>query len=165
MKNSNLVVIVLAVLVVFGGWYAYTTYYTGSPTQSGEEVVGSSMPVPGTSGVEETIVNVDTGVPLNATVTLTADGFSPKSVTIRKGGTITFINEDTGKMWVASASHPAHTMYGGTTLEQHCAAGAVAPFDQCKSGATYMFTFDKVGSFNYHNHLVNGQFGTVVVVE
>ncbi|TSC68428.1 MAG: Plastocyanin [Parcubacteria group bacterium Gr01-1014_56] len=173
MKNSAIVVIILAVLVVFGGWYAYTNYYTASPTPSTDTTQNTTP-----SGTDNTQVDNNTdgisadinagvtvGTAMSASVVLTASGFSPKSVTIKKGGTVTFKNESTGAMWVATASHPTHTVYDGTTLGVHCTAGAAASFDQCSSGTTYSFTFSKAGSFNYHNHVVTGQFGTVVVVE
>ena len=175
MKNSAIVIIVLAVLVVAGGWYAYTTYDSASSTPtdttSDTSLSGSSDSQNNdtdTSGGVSADINtgVTTGsVPMTASVTLSANGFSPKSVTIKKGGTVTFTNESTGKMWVATASHPTHTVYDGTTLQAHCAAGTAASFDQCKDGSSYNFTFTKVGSFNYHNHSSASEFGTVVVVE
>ncbi len=101
--------------------------------------------------------------PMQATVTLTQDGFSPKSVTIAEGGTVTFVNQGGGQMLVASAQHPTHAVYGGSTLSQHCPDTTGTAFDQCQSGNSYTFKFQKKGSWNYHNHLVAGQFGTVVV--
>jgi plastocyanin len=102
---------------------------------------------------------------MTATVHLTSSGFSPKSVTVAKGGTVTFINDTTGNMWVASAQHPTHTVYDGTDRAAHCTAGytGAKPFDQCANGNTYNFAFNKVGSINYHNHSNSSQFGTVVV--
>jgi plastocyanin len=103
---------------------------------------------------------------MSATVTLTANGFTPNKVTIKKGGTVTWQNDSTGKMWVASASHPTHTVYSGTTLQQHCGSGDADAFDECGNSAkSYSFTFDKAGTWYYHNHSNAPQTGTVVVVE
>lgn len=101
-----------------------------------------------------------------ATVTLTNEGFSPKTVTIKKGQTVTWLNQASMDMWVASSVHPVHSAYSGTTLQQHCPDAQNSSFDACQGfskGSTYSFTFDKVGSWNYHNHLDPNQTGTVVV--
>ncbi len=57
-------------------------------------------------------------------------------------------------MWTASAPHPQHTNYAG--------------FDQLKSvpnGGTYEFTFTKVGTWKYHNHVAPTFTGSVTVTE
>jgi len=69
-------------------------------------------------------------------------------------------------MWVASDPHPAHTGYDGTSLAQHCATGSTPSFDECSSvakGSSYSFTFNKSGSWGYHNHANHSYAGTVVV--
>lgn len=106
--------------------------------------------------------------PAVTTVTFTDTGFSPASVTLKAGESVTFINDTDKPMWVASAQHPTHTVYDGTNLSEHCASGhsGEQPFDQCSSagkGGTYTFTFTKPGEWKYHNHMGSGQFGTIVV--
>ncbi len=102
---------------------------------------------------------------MSATVTYTSAGFSPKSVTIAKGGTVTFVNQAGSAMWVASDPHPVHTSYDGTSRSQHCAAGYTGPkpFDQCSGTGNFTFTFDKAGSFGYHNHSNDNDAGTIIV--
>ncbi|HEX2613926.1 MAG TPA: plastocyanin/azurin family copper-binding protein, partial [Nitrososphaera sp.] len=90
-------------------------------------------------------------------------GFSPKNVTINKGDTVKFVAES-GSMWVGSDEHPNHTEYDGTSRQQHCATGSSTSFDQCATGSTYSFTFNKVGTFDYHNHMA-ASFGGVVIVK
>ena len=68
-------------------------------------------------------------------------------------------------MWVASAQHPTHTAYAGTSLSQHCDDATDTSFDQCKSGSSYSFTFNKAGTWAYHNHSNSSHFGRVLVVE
>lgn len=97
------------------------------------------------------------------TVILTDGGFSPKSVTIKKGDTVKWVNQSSEDMWVGSAMHPTHTVYSGTTLKEHCPDADGTAFDQCAAGDGYTFTFEKVGSWNYHNHKDSSQFGTVIV--
>jgi plastocyanin len=102
---------------------------------------------------------------MSATVTYNGSTFSPSSVTIAKGGTVNFVATNGQSMWVASAPHPTHTGYDGTSESVHCAAGYTgpAPFDMCAAGTSFSFTFDKTGSFVYHNHLNTSAHGTVVV--
>lgn len=91
---------------------------------------------------------------MEVTVTVTSEGFSPATVTIKKGGTVTWVNMLDEQVWVASALHPTHKEYPG--------------FDQLKGmgkGGSYSFTFDKVGSWKYHDHLNPSRFGKVEVVE
>lgn len=127
------------------------------------------------NSVSTTTINISTtGTSTNqvsskaktVTVTYSATGFSPSPVNINKGDTVKFVNNSDSNMWVGSANHPSHTVYDGTTLSEHCATGATPSFDSCKNlskGQSYSFTFDKVGTWNYHNHSSSSKFGSVVV--
>lgn len=161
---KTLISIVIALAVIAGGWYWYATQGLGAltlaPAGAENSASGGNGALSGAEASAETAAAA-----MSATVTLTADGFSPRSVTVKKGGTVTFVNESAGNMWIGSASHPTHTAYSGTTLAEHCAEHSTDAFDQCENGDTYSFTFQKAGSWNYHNHSNASQFGTVVVVE
>lgn len=77
-----------------------------------------------------------------ALVTITKDGFVPSTISIKKGQTIKWINNDDSPHRVASDPHPTHT--------------GVAGFDSgnnVSKGATYVFNFQKTGTFGYHDHL------------
>ena len=85
-------------------------------------------------------------------VTYSDSGFTPASVSIKVGETVTFKNTSSKSMWVASAPHPTHSAY--------------PEFDAKKGAAMnedYSFTFTKAGTWKYHNHLNSSNFGTVVV--
>jgi plastocyanin len=100
------------------------------------------------------------------TVEYTDSGFSPQSLTVKLGTAVTFVNKTSGEMLVASAPHPVHTGYDGTTMAQHCAPGATPSFDECtpaSAGGTYTFTFDKAGTWKYHNHIDPTKFGSITV--
>src|SRR6185436_6078649 len=114
-----------------------------------------------------TSTSTDTGAAMTAAVTYTASGFSPATVTVKKGGTVTFTQQGGSSMWVATGPHPAHTGYDSTSRTAHCTSSytGAKPFDQCASGASYSFTFDKVGTWPYHDHMDATNFGKVVVVE
>jgi len=88
-------------------------------------------------------------------VTYNSQGFSPKSVTIQKGDTVVFEIKTGKAASIASDPHPMHTGY--------------PEFDQYKSdqrgASTFRFTFDKVGTWQYHDHLNANMTGTVIVTE
>lgn len=124
---------------------------TGSSTSTSSTVAGS----------------VDVSVGTGKTVTVNYDGskFTPSTVTIAKGDTVTFVAASGKTFWVAADEHPTHTEYDGTSRSTHCAAGyaGAKPFDQCASGSTYSFTFTKSGTFDYHDHMHAQAEGKVVV--
>lgn len=163
--------IALVVLVVLIGWYYYASIATPvadqiAVTESTDGTAGetsSPMPVPG-SNTPEMVVEPDRSPqPTGATVTYTASGFVPQTVTITRGQSVTFIDQSGRGMWVASALHPTHASYSGTTLAEHCPDTTGTAFDQCAAGETYTFMFTKAGTWRYHNHVTGGDPGTVVV--
>jgi hypothetical protein len=110
---------------------------SGSQNQSGETKGG----IGGTNGVVT-----------ETTVAYKDDGFHESVTYIKLGSTVVFKNDSSRDMWVASAPHPTHTAY--------------PEFDQKKSvtrGGVYSFTFTKVGSWKFHNHMMPNQTGTIVV--
>src|SRR3989344_5462020 len=96
----------------------------------------------------------------------TDSGYSPSELTIKIGDTVTWKNESSSGMWTASAMHPTHTLYSGTSLEEHCKNNQSDSFDECssiKSGESWSFTFEKQGTWPYHNHVQTGHFGKIIV--
>ncbi len=172
----------MVAVVVAGGAYWYTSKPSANETPtlansdmssetSGQEAPGPST-VPsgtgtGTGGVSaEVSVNTGTSAtPSTASVSYNGTSYSPKDVTVKRGGTVTWTNTGSGSMWVASAQHPSHTAYAGTTRQEHCPDAAGTAFDQCAGGQTYSFTFTKAGKWNYHDHMNASAFGSVTVVE
>lgn len=171
-------VIVVILLIVGGAWW-YSAQTPAAPTQQNVNIetggtsttteTGSNTP-PGTEtptgGGAAVGVSVSSA-PMNATVTYSDAGFSPSTVTIRKGGTVTWVNESSGNMWVASAQHPTHTAYNGTSRHEHCGTQQEpVAFDQCRGETgNWTFTFGKTGTWAYHDHINASRFGRVEVVE
>lgn len=124
---------------------------TGSDTSDSTDTGGNGTTTNGGSS--------DTG---ENTIVFTDSGFEPSSITIQQGETVTWVDQSSRTMWVASDRHPTHTQYDGTTTSAHCPNDGDA-FDQCGTGERYTFTFDKTGEWGYHNHkpLVRG--GTITV--
>ena len=108
------------------------------------------------------LVSVGISVPKTVVISYTDSGFSPANVTIKKGDTIKYVNNSSKEMWPASAMHPSHNAYPET-------GGCIgSKFDACariKTGATYSFTFNQVGSWGYHDHISPNFFGKITVTE
>ncbi|OGG11905.1 hypothetical protein A2Z00_00945 [Candidatus Gottesmanbacteria bacterium RBG_13_45_10] len=94
------------------------------------------------------------GVTERTVVAYTDLGFAPSPVTVKQGTTVTFVNNSSRGMWVASDVHPTHLLLPG--------------FDELSSavkGGTYDYTFVKVGTWTYHNHVNPSDTGSVTVTK
>lgn len=85
---------------------------------------------------------------------MTTQGFEPKEITIQKGETVVFVNEAPEDRWPASNIHPTHEIY-----PEFDPKTKVAP------GKSWQFTFDKAGTWKYHDHLIPTDSGTVTVTD
>ncbi len=86
-------------------------------------------------------------------VNISGFAFVPQTITIKKGDTVTWTNEDSTPHIVASNPHPTHTDL----------PGLVSPTLQ--KGQSYSFKFDRSGSWGYHCHIHPSMTGTVIVTE
>lgn len=152
--------ILVVIIVIAGGWYLFSGNTAKAPAP--ETAVTNQMPaIDGTT--PETVV--ENAAP-SVTVTYTDQGYSPASVTIPAGTTVTFVNQSSKNMWVASAMHPTHAVYSGTNLDQHCPDTTNSAFDQCAgsaAGTSFSFTFNKEGTWKYHDHIDSKKYGTIIV--
>lgn len=73
--------------------------------------------------------------------------FTPSQITVAKGGTVTWTNKDS----------TTHTVVDDLSNVGGPDSGNIAP------GATYSFTFNKTGSFQYHCRIHPSMRGTIVV--
>jgi plastocyanin len=89
-----------------------------------------------------------------STTAIAYDGsnFSPRSLTVAPGTTVTFTNNSSRSMWVASDPHPAHTNLSSFDADRAYAAGQ-----------SYTYTFDKAGTFTFHDHLNSAARGSIIV--
>ena len=100
--------------------------------------------------------------PLAVTVTYTDSSFGPATTEIKRGDTVTFVNQSNRGMWVASAIHPTHTLYPEKSSND-CFGSSFDACTQISPGNSWSFTFNSVGSWNYHNHARPNHTGVVVV--
>jgi plastocyanin len=155
MKTSTVVGIAVVIVVVGIGWYFLSNKAASTTAPTEQAALNTNSGAVSTSTA-----------PMSMTVTYGPNGFSPSSVTIATGGTVTWVaGPGADELWLASNPHPTHEGYDGTTRAQHCATGykGPQPFDQCSVGTTFSFTFTKVGSWGYHNHGNHSDTGTVIV--
>jgi plastocyanin len=185
MDGKTIGIIAVVIIVLIGGWIWLSGSPTPAPAPSGPGVpdtttdtnpvvnpVGTNpvavpaQPVnPGTTSTTTTTTTTTRTTTGGVTIAYTNQGFSPKTISVPVGTQVTFVNQTSENMWVASAPHPTHQGYDGTTESVHCASGysGPAPLDQCAFGTSFAFTFGKVGTWPYHNHASPTDFGMVTV--
>lgn len=145
--NSSMLtwlVIFLVLLGLVGAYFVFRKSATEVPVQTEDTNTQTEQ----STATESPIMEKTEAV----TITYKDGVFTPSTVTIKKDTTVKFVNGGNDQMWVASAPHPQHTNLPG--------------FDQLKAvgrGESYEYTFIKVGSWKYHNHVNPTAFGTVVV--
>jgi plastocyanin len=86
-------------------------------------------------------------------IALTEDGFRPERITIKKGTNVRFTSARNTFFWPASDLHPTHEIYS-----------EFDPKEPIGSDGVWSFTFDRVGSWTYHDHLAPYFVGEIIVV-
>jgi plastocyanin len=148
-----LVVVVLVLILIF-----WNSPESEAPTG---ETPTSQVPAPGFEGTPEMIVEASENE-----IIFTDAGFLPAELRVKAGDTVTFENRSSVGFWPASAIHPTHEVYAGTSLSEHCPDGGADAFDACgafAAGSSWSFTFTKSGTWKYHDHLNASRTGTIVV--
>lgn len=153
--KTLLVIIVVAVVLAGGYFLLRKPYRPAAPLPPSSRRQIAPQPAAGQTPTQEKLV-----------VTYTDVGYSPKTLRIKKGETVTFKNESSRSLWTASGVHPTHRLYSGTSLDKHCPDTSGTAFDACTGvvpGGAWSFTFAKTGTWNYHNHLNPSDIGTIAV--
>ena len=71
-----------------------------------------------------------------------ADRYEPRTLTVKRGDEVTFVNKDTDDHWPASDDHPSHQLY--------------SEFDPKKPigpDSSWGFVFERAGQWGLHDHL------------
>lgn len=103
-------------------------------------------PVPATSSAAPAVKDI--------IVAILDDGFFPSVLRVSKGTNVTWVNKDSVPHWPASDPHPTHHLLPGFD-----------PLRPLQTGDNYSFTFDKAGSWKYHDNLNPSLTAVVEVVE
>lgn len=158
-KKQTYLLLIVAFLICFtlgAGAVAYLQYRNLGSQQSQQKQAQS----PGTVQKQPEAEQQPGEEPQEPRVVYSDGGYLPDPLIVKKGTMVTFENATENPMWTASDQHPSHRLYptrGG------CLGST---FDACVGtppGGTWSFTFDIVGSWNYHNHLNPANGGTIIV--
>ena len=90
----------------------------------------------------------------SATVTITGSGFTPETVTVKRGQKVEWINTDTVPHQIAPDPHPVHSSYP-----------ALSETDALQPNESMTFSFDASGTYTYHDESNPLTFKGVVIVE
>jgi plastocyanin len=158
MNNKVFIGLIVLALGVLVGWYVFDgappTLTTLMPQKEQVSVQTPQLTPQASLSGESTQQMQKGGGAARIVVTYTDTGFAPVIATVRVGDIVTFVNESSTAMWVASAMHPTHQLL--PSLDQKASVG---------SGGTYEYTFTNVGTWKYHNHVSPDDVGTVVVTQ
>jgi plastocyanin len=144
--KKPVVIIIAAIIIVLGGAGLYvsahkTTKPATANTGTTENTSGNNTPTASTTDTTTAA----------STITYSNNGFSPDTITVKSGTSVTVKNTSSQAMQFDSDPHPAHT--NDTDLN----VGLVA------AGKTTTFVADKTGSFGFHNHLNPSDTGKIIV--
>ncbi len=145
--NKTLIAVVVVVIVAAAGYFILSANKSAAPATSQTQTQitpSSSEATQPTSSPSGTIAEENS-------VTLTSSGFSPATLTVKAGAKVTWTNKSGGAAIIASNPHPTHTDYPPLNLGTF------------QDGGTLSLTFNKAGTYGYHNHLDPSQTGTIVV--
>lgn len=108
-----------------------------------KELVSSRLPTPVmTTTTQKSEPIIEEPSIQSTRVTYTRGGFSPRTVSVKKGAVVLFANESDETLWVGSDPHPSHEWLSGFD--------SLAGFQK---GESYSYTFSKEGTWGYHNHV------------
>lgn len=169
MNKIVIAVIVIAVLVILGGYFLVGGRSAQPNPPAGETAnEPTAAPLPAVGQTPAKPLPSSTVPADKKNVVIYRDGgYSPSTLEIKQGETVVFQNQSSAAMWTASAVHPTHRLYSGTSLSEHCGSPAEKDsFDACRGiqpGESWSFQFNKKGTWQYHNHLNATHTGTIVV--
>lgn len=172
--NKNIWVVVGVLVLIAVGWFLFGGNYVNGPavvddTENVEEMGEEEAPVsevPVEDGADEVVAEDDEVSLDSPNVSFDGSAYSPNILTVEAGTTVVFENNSDRNMWPASAIHPTHTLYPGSSIAKCGTEDADSIFDACGAvnpGDSYSFTFDEVGEWKYHDHLRPSANGRIVV--
>ena len=92
-------------------------------------------------------------VPSDVVVIRKSDGFYPPEITIKKGTRVVWVNKSGRPFWPASDLHPTHELYS-----------EFDPKEPILDGQAWAFTFERAGTWSYHDHLRPNKRGVIKVI-
>jgi plastocyanin len=143
--GKKIIVIILAVLIIGGVFGLTRNKNTNNNSQTSPPPTAQNAQTNNSSSSEQTNTNTPAST---SSVTIQNFAFSPSDITVKKGTTVTWTNQD-------STPHTVTEMDTQTGPD----SGNLNP------GAKYTFTFNQNGTFKYHCTLHPEMLGTVTVTD
>ncbi len=150
MKKSSVIVVIIVVVVLAAGAFALTKN-KDKTSDANTEAPTTSQTASNTNQTQNTEQQAAGTETDGTTITYSNDGFSPSTLTVKSGTTVTIKNSSSKVLQFDSNPHPDHTDNPELNV------GTVSP------GKSATFTVTKTGSHGYHNHLNTSDTGTLVV--
>lgn len=155
-KNTTIIAVIAIIIALYGAFLLFNKPAVAPEVGDMATTTGemATTATPTTTMKKTTPAKMTTATPKIGTYTVlyTDSGFSPSILEVKIGGKVSFVNNSSKEMSIAS------TGIGGfgavTTLNQ---GGSV------KRGGTFTATFTGVGAWGYMNRLWQGDKGTIVV--
>ena len=146
--KKGIVAVVVVVIIAIAAWYIFGNKNSNNSSLYGNNN-NSSASNQTPSGSNNTPANGANSSQTQSTnkVTIANMAFSPSQITVNKGDTVTWTNNDS----------TTHTVTDDLSNVGGPSSGDIAP------GSTYSFTFTKSGSFQYHCSIHPSMRGTIVV--
>lgn len=143
-KAVLIVIIVVVAIAVAGVAALIFANPTKAPTTTQNEQTSSNS---------ETDANSTGSTAEMATITFTNDGFSPSTLTVKKGTKVTVVNNSNDPVQFSSDDHPTHREDPEINMET------------LQPGESGSFTVSTVGTHGFHDHIDDSKTGTLVVTE
>lgn len=143
-------VIAIASVILLGTWvYIATRGPASDQTTDIRTTPQSDIDTTSETPVSDTAVEPAS----DTTIAYTNEGFSPNTITIKKGSTVTVTNTSDANVMLSSADHPTHEEQPELNMEM------------LKPGESGTLTLTKVGTWGYHDHVNASMTGTIIVTE
>ncbi len=161
------IVIIAAIVLIILGFSLLSNRNAGQKngtSNNGDNSLQDETSGENLSPSEEIIA--ETSEPTEYIVEILNEGFVPKTLKIKKGDKVTWINKIATKSRPAGDVHPTHTSYPGSSVVKCGTAAEKEAFDSCRelqSGESYSFIFNQAGSWGYHDHLQPSKDGKIIV--
>src|SRR3989338_4612128 len=146
MNNKVIIGVIVVALLVVTGFVVKSNKATNAPPAPTMNITSQITSEPTSQATASSQTTQEQN-----TITLDSSGFSPKSLTIKAGDKVTWVNKSGADASINSSPHPTHTDYPPLNL------------DAFSDGRSLSLTFEKSGAYGYHNHLKPSQLGTIVV--
>ena len=157
MHNKSLLALLLLLLLAVLVWYGFS-YYTGPAGTAMNTASTSANGAPPSAPSAEVLAQIAKSGGFQALVSYTNQGFEPRHLTLKAGDTVRFVNNSSGKLWVAASGADLYP-----SEPNGCGSSAL---DTCKNlnpGEFWEFTFAEKGQWNFVNNAKKGAQGTVTV--